>query len=50
MDGNSVIALFLLYRRRERSRNGQHWVHPVITKREEFDAFYTLFDEYYPPR
>jgi hypothetical protein len=43
MDRNSVIALFLSYRRRKRRRNGLHWVHPIIQKREEFGAFYTLF-------
>jgi hypothetical protein len=44
MDRNSVIALFLLYRRKRR-RNRLHWVHPIIQKREEFGAFYTLFGE-----
>jgi hypothetical protein len=39
MDRNSVIALFLLYRRRKRRRNRLHWVHPIIQKREEFGAF-----------
>jgi hypothetical protein len=43
MDRNSVVALLLLYRHRERRYNGLHWVHPVIQKREEFGAFYTLF-------
>jgi hypothetical protein len=43
MDRNSVIALLLLYRRRERRRNRLHWVHPITKKREEFGAFYTLF-------
>jgi hypothetical protein len=45
MDLNSIIALFLLYRRRKRRRNSLHWAHPVIQKREEFGAFETLFDE-----
>ena len=45
MDRNSVIALFLLYRRRKRRRDGLNWVHPIIQKREEFGALYTLFDE-----
>jgi hypothetical protein len=45
MDCNSIIALFLLYRRRKRRRNGLHWVHPIIQKREEFGAFYTPFGE-----
>jgi hypothetical protein len=45
MDRNSVIALFLLYRRRERRGNRLHWVHQIIQKREEFGAFYTLFGE-----
>ena len=45
MDRNSVIALFLLYRRRKRRRNRLHWVHPIIQKREEFDSFYTPFGE-----
>jgi len=44
MDRNSVIAVFLLYRR-ERRRDRFHWVHPVIQKEEEFGAFYTLFDK-----
>jgi hypothetical protein len=43
MDRNSIIALFLSYRRRKRRRNGLHWVRPIIQKREEFGAFYTLF-------
>jgi hypothetical protein len=37
MDRNSSIALFL-YRRRKRRRNGLHWFHPIIQKREEFGA------------
>jgi len=45
MDRNSIIALFFLYRRRKRRRNRLHWVHPIIQKREEFGAFYTLFGE-----
>ena len=45
MDRNSIIALYLLYRRRKRRRNRLHWVHPIIQKREEFGAFYTLFGE-----
>jgi hypothetical protein len=45
MDRNSIIALFLLYWRRKRGRNRLHWVHPIIQKREEFGAFYTLFGE-----
>ena len=45
MDRNSIIALFLLYRRRKRRRNRLHWVHPIIQKREEFGAFYTQFGE-----
>jgi hypothetical protein len=40
---NSIIALFLLYRRGKRRRNRLHWVHPEIKKKEEFGAFYTLF-------
>jgi hypothetical protein len=43
VDRNSIIALFLLYRRRKRRRNSLHWVHPEIKKKEEFGAFYTLF-------
>jgi len=39
VDRNSIIALFLLYRRRKRRRNRLHWVHPIIQKREEFGAF-----------
>ena len=45
MDRNSIIALFLLYRRRKRRRNRLHWVHPIIQKREEFGAFYRLLRE-----
>jgi len=45
MDCNAIIALYLLYRRRKRRRNRLHWVHPIIQKREEFVAFYTLFGE-----
>jgi hypothetical protein len=36
MDRNSIIALFLLYRRRKRRLIGLYWVHPIIQKREEF--------------
>jgi hypothetical protein len=43
MDRNSIIALFLLYRRRKRRGHRWHWGHPVNKKREEFGAFYTLF-------
>jgi len=46
----AIIALFLLYRRRKRRRNGLHWVHPTVKKGDEFVDFHTLFDEYYPPR
>jgi hypothetical protein len=46
MDRNSIIVLFLLYRRRKRRRDRLHWVHPIIKKkREEFGAFYTRFGE-----
>jgi len=45
MDRNSIIALFLLYRRPKRRRDRLHWVHPIIQKREELDALYTVFDE-----
>ena len=45
MDRNSIIALLLLCRRRKRRRNGLHWVHPIIQKREVFGAFYALFCE-----
>jgi hypothetical protein len=45
MDRNSIIALFLLYRRRKRRRNRSHWAHPVIQKREVFGAFETVFNE-----
>jgi len=44
MDRNSIVAL-LLYRRRKWRRDRLLWVHPGIKKREEFGAFYTLFDE-----
>ena len=40
-----VIQLLLYYRRRKRRCNILHWVHPIIQKREEFGAFYTLFGE-----
>ena len=43
MNRNSIIAVFLLYRRRKRRRDRLHWVHPEIKKKEEFGAFYTLF-------
>jgi len=43
MDRNSIIALYLSYRHRKRNR--LHWVHPIIQKREELGAFYTLFGE-----
>ena len=45
MDRNSIIALYLLHRRRKRRRNRLHWVHPIIQKREEFGVFYILFGE-----
>ena len=45
MDRNSIIALYLLYRRRKRRRHSSHWVHPIIQKREEFGALYTLYGE-----
>ena len=45
MDRNSIIAVLLLYRHRKRRRNRLHWVHPIIQKREEFGAFYILFNE-----
>ena len=45
MGRNSVIALFLLYHHRKRRRVRLHWIHPEIQKREEFGAFYTLFNE-----
>jgi hypothetical protein len=45
MDRNSIIALFLLYRRRKRRLKRLHWAHPVIQKREEFGVFETVFDE-----
>jgi len=41
MDRNSIIALYLLHRRRKRRCNRLHWVQ----KREEFGAFYRLFGE-----
>jgi len=44
MDRYSIIALFL-YRRRKRRRDRLLWVHPITKKREEFGAFYALFDE-----
>jgi len=44
MDRNSLTALFL-YRRRKRRCDRLLWVHPITKKREEFDAFYKLFDE-----
>jgi len=45
MDRNSIIALFLLYLSCKRRRNSLHWVHPIVQKREEFGAFYTLLGE-----
>jgi len=45
MHCNSIIALYLLYHRRKRRRDRLHWVHPIIQRREEFGAFYTLFGE-----
>ena len=33
MDSNSIIAPFLLCRRRKRRRKGLHWIHPVIRKK-----------------
>jgi len=45
MDRNSIIALFLLYCRHKRRCNRLLWVHPIMQKREEFGAFYTLFGE-----
>jgi len=45
MDSNSIIDLFLLYRRRKRRRDRSHCVQPIIQKREKFGSFYTLFDE-----
>ena len=44
MDCNSITAL-LLYHHRKRRHNRLLWAHPIIQKREEFGAFYTLFDE-----
>jgi len=40
-----IVIQLLLYRRRKRRRDKLHWVHPIIQKREEFGAFYTLFGE-----
>ena len=45
MDRNSLIALYLLFHRRKRGLNRLHLVQPIIKKREEFGAFYTLFGE-----
>jgi hypothetical protein len=45
IDRNAIISLYLLYRRRKRRRDRLIWVHPIIKKREEFGAFYTLFGE-----
>ena len=44
MERNSIIALFLLYRRRKRRRNRLKWVHTIIKERDEVCAFYSLFD------
>jgi hypothetical protein len=38
-DHNSVIALFLLYRRRKRRRNRLNWVHPLIQKKGRIRCF-----------
>jgi hypothetical protein len=43
MERNSIIALFLLFRRRKRSCNGLNWIHTVITERDDFCAFYLQF-------
>jgi len=41
---NSIIALFF-YCRRKRRRKKWHRFHPIIKKREELGAVYTLFIE-----
>jgi hypothetical protein len=43
MDRNSISALFLLYRRRKRRRNGLHWVQKLNLKKGRIRRFYTLF-------
>lgn len=46
MDREQVIALWILYRRRNRrQRNRLHWVHPINLRREEVGIFYTLFED-----
>jgi hypothetical protein len=39
MDRNSVTALFLMYRRHKRRRNGVHWVHPIIKQGKNSVSF-----------
>ncbi|CAI6368596.1 unnamed protein product [Macrosiphum euphorbiae] len=45
MEKRQIAAMLFLYRRmKKRKRNNRlHWVHPILTKRVEFGAFYTLF-------
>jgi hypothetical protein len=41
-----LILLFLLYRRRRKSRNCRlHWVHPILLKRDTVGAIKTLFED-----
>ena len=46
VDRNSIIVVFLLYRCLKRRHNGLHLFNPIIKNREEFGAFYTLFNEH----
>lgn len=46
MEKKQIIAMLFLYRRYKklkRNNNRLHWVHPIITKRKDFGAFYTIF-------
>lgn len=46
MERSQIIAMLFLYRRiKKRRTNRIHWEHPIITKRLEFGAFYTIFPE-----
>ncbi|GBN50382.1 hypothetical protein AVEN_124460-1 [Araneus ventricosus] len=46
MNREQILALLLFRRRMKRKRkNRLIWVHPINERREEFGAFYTLFEE-----
>jgi len=48
MDRNSIIALFLLYRRRKRRRNRLRWVHPESKKGKNSVSFTHYLVNYEP--